>query len=370
MKKQIISFVKDLKSNKKRHTLDEASTKQAVVLKLLSLLEWDIFNVEEVYPDFATDAGQVSYALRIGNTGRLFLDVRRDDGHLDDVHKHLVAFAAREGIELAVHTDGVHWWFYLPAAKGALKQKRCHSLDLSEGRPENAASDLIAFLSRDKVASGEYLEAAKTTYQRQKRKIAADVLPEAWNKIVTGPNKILMEILGDATEKICGYKAEPDMIERFIGANLDRWVLAQERRTAPAPLEKPARLHEQPLSAGSEKSSDINTKKPEFFAGKSINSFSFRGDTVPVKSWEEMLTAVCDLFAGAHPQEFEKVLWLYDDSNPCFSRYSDQLRMPEKIKKTNIFVETKLAPEEIVKTVSDLLTEFGYGHDELVITTQ
>jgi predicted type IV restriction endonuclease len=369
MKKQIVSFIKDLKANKKLHTLDEASTKQAVALRLLSLLGWDIFNVEEVYPDFSTDSGQVSYALRIADTGRVFLDVRRDGGHLDDTHKQLVAFAAREAVELAVHTDGIRWWFYLPAAKGALKQKQCHLLDMSESRPETATSDLIAFMSRDKVASGEYLEAAKAAYQHQTRKLAADVLPEAWNKIVTGPNKILMEILNDATEKICGYKAEPGMVERFIRANLDRWVLAQESRAVPAPLEKPVKANEQALPAVSDKSSDIKTKKPEFFVGKSINSFTFQGNTVPVKSWEEMLTTICNFFAGAHPQEFEKVLWLYDDHNPCFSRYSDQLRIPEKIRKTNIYVETKLAPEEIVKTVGDLLTEFGYGHDELVITT-
>jgi hypothetical protein len=370
MKKQIVSFIKDLKANKKLHTLDEASTKQAVALRLLSLLGWDIFNVDEVYPDFSTDSGQVSYALRIADTGRVFLDVRRDDGHLDDTHKQLVAFAAREAVELAVHTDGIRWWFYLPAAKGALKQKQCHLLDMSECRPETATTDLIAFMSRDKVASGEYLEAAKAAYQQQTRKMAADVLPNAWNKIVTGPNKILMEILSDATEKICGYKAEPGMVERFIRANLDRWVLPQESRAMPAPLEKPVRADEQTLPAVSDKSSDIKTKKPEFFVGKSINSFTFQGNTIPVKSWEEMLTTICNFFAGAHPQEFEKVLWLYDDHNPCFSRYSDQLRIPEKIKKTNIYVETKLAPEEIVKTVGDLLTEFGYGHDELVITTQ
>ena len=38
MKKPILGFVKDLKSNKKLRALDEASTKQAVVLRLLSLL--------------------------------------------------------------------------------------------------------------------------------------------------------------------------------------------------------------------------------------------------------------------------------------------------------------------------------------------
>lgn len=370
MKKPILGFVKDLKSNKKLRTLDEASTKQAVVLRLLSFLGWDIFDVEEVYPDFSSDFGQVSYALRIGGTGKVFLDVRCNGDRLDDLHKQLVDFATREAAELAVHTDGVRWWFYLPSAKGTLKQKQCHSLDLSACKPEAATSDLMSLLSRDHVATGEHLEAAKAAYQRQKRKMAADVLPEAWNKILAGPNKILVEILNDATEKICGCKAETAMIEGFICANLDRWTLAHETRETPPPPKQPVKMRELAIPVISDNSSDIKTKKPAFFADKSIDSFTFQGNTFPVKSWEEMLITLCNLFASSHAQDFEKVLWLYDVPNPCFSRYSDQLRIPEKIKKTNIYVETKLAPEEIVKTVGDLLTEFGFGHEDLVITTQ
>jgi len=370
MKKPILGFVKDLKSNKKLRALDEASTKQAVVLRLLSLLGWDIFDVDEVYPDFSTDFGQVSYALRIGGAGKVFLDVRCNSDRLDDLHKQLVAFATREAAGLAVHTDGVRWWFYLPSVKGTLKQKQCHFLDLLARKPEAATSDLMSLLSRDHVASGEHLESARVAGQRQKRKMAADVLPEAWNKILAGPNKILVEILSDATEKICGCKAETAMIEGFICANLDRWSLAHETREVPPALKEPAQLKEQAFPTVSDNSSDIKIKKPEFFAGKSIDSFTFKGNAFAVKSWEEMLITLCNFFAASHAQDFEKVLWLYDDPNPCFSRYSDQLRIPEKIKKTNIYVETKLAPEEIVKTVGDLLTEFGYGHEDLVITTQ
>jgi hypothetical protein len=370
MKKQILGFVKDLKSNKKLRGLDESSIKQAVVLRLLSFLGWDIFNVDEVYPEFSSDFGQVSYALRIGGTGKVFLDVRCNDDRLDNLHKQLVAFASREVADLAVHTDGFRWWFYLPSAKGTLKQKQCHSLDLMACKPEAAATSLISLLSRDHVAAGEHLEAAKAAYQRQKRKMAAEVLPEAWNNILAGPNKILVEILNEATEKICGCKAETDMIEAFLCANLDHWTLAHEVRDLTLPSKEPVKPKELAFPVASDNSSDIKTKKPEFFAGKSIDSFSFKGNTFSVKSWEQMLTTLCDYFAVTHAQDFEKVLWLYDDPNPCFSRYSDQLRIPEKIKKTNIYVETKLAPEEIVKTVGDLLTEFGYGHEDLVITTQ
>ncbi len=68
MQKQIQSFIQDLKSNKKLSSFDEASTKQAVVLRMLSFLGWDIFNVEEVCPDYVVNSSQVSYALRTGGT--------------------------------------------------------------------------------------------------------------------------------------------------------------------------------------------------------------------------------------------------------------------------------------------------------------
>ena len=73
MKKQIISFIDELKSNKNLATFDEASTKQAVVLRLLSFLGWDIFNVEEVYPDFAVGSATVSFALRTRNTNKILI---------------------------------------------------------------------------------------------------------------------------------------------------------------------------------------------------------------------------------------------------------------------------------------------------------
>jgi hypothetical protein len=370
MKKPLVSFIKDIRTSKKIFTFDEASIKQAVVLRLLSLLEWDIFNVEEICPDFSSANSTVSYALRIDHAGKVLLDVKRDHEGTDGLHKQLVDLAAREAFELCVHTDGPRWWFYLPSAKGGLSQKRCHVIDLVEQKPEDAAADLMAFLSREKVAGGGHLEAAMAAHQSQKRKMAAEFLPEAWNKVMAGPNKILVEILSDATEKLCGCKADPGVVEGFIRQHVAQWLLSDTARDREPPRRREDATPPAGVPAHPDKSSDIKGKKPEFFADKSINSFTFQGNTFPVKSWEQMLTTLCNHFAATHSQKFEKVLWMYDDQQPCFSRYSDQLRIPEKIRKTNIYVETKLAPEEIVKTVGDLLTEFGHGHEELVITTQ
>jgi len=100
MKKEIVTFIKDLKSNKKLEKFDEASTKQAVVLRLLSFLGWDIFNVEEVYPDYTVNSSGVSYALRDRNSNKIFIEVKRIHEKLDSYQKPLLSFAAQESVAI------------------------------------------------------------------------------------------------------------------------------------------------------------------------------------------------------------------------------------------------------------------------------
>jgi hypothetical protein len=53
-----------------------------------------------------------------------------------------------------------------------------------------------------------------------------------------------------------------------------------------------------------------------------------------------------------------------------FSKYQDQLGIPEKIKKTDIYVETKLKSNEIVKIAKMLLAEYNYSPDTLKIAAE
>jgi len=111
-------------------------------------------------------------------------------------------------------------------------------------------------------------------------------------------------------------------------------------------------------------------KKPESYIDKEIKSYTFNGKSNPVRYWEDLLTGLCDYFAAIHSKDFEKVLWISGEDKTYFSRYSDQLRIPEKIKGADIYVETKLRPDEIVKTSRSLLSEFGYDATDLSITTK
>ena len=373
MKQQLESFIEDLGSNKKISTFDKASTKQAIVLRLLSLLEWDIFNVQEVCPDYSVDSYTVSYALRVKGKNKVCIEVKRVDEKLDNHQKNLVAFAAIEGVDLCVLTNGVEWRFYLIPAEGEWQQKWFHSMDLLKQKPDSIASQFIDLLSKDNVSKGQALKAAKALYQGHKQKIAAEFVPQAWNHIISQPNKILVELLSEYTEQLCGHKVESDQIEKFVKKHLDKCLIKDVRSLSSAPtdnkIEEPIREGKQSASASVE-NQVVSNKKGGVYEEKTIKSFAFDGRTYEVRHWEEVLTTLCNHFADTHKNDFEKVLWISGQYTTYFSRNEEELHIPEKIKKTDIYVETKLSPDEIVKTAGLLLTEFGYSPDMLMITAE
>lgn len=383
MKNEIVTFIKDLKSNKKLDTFDEASTKQAVVLRLFSFLGWDIFNVDEVYPDFSVNSHSVTYALRSKNTNKIFIEVKRVSEKLDNYQKPLLSFASSENVDIAILTNGVLWWFYLPKTAGNSQEKWFSSVDLLKQKEDTFVPQLIDLLSKNKVVKGQALKAAKTLNQNKNQKIASDVIPDAWNKIISQPNMILVELLRESTEKICGWRVEAKLVEQFLEKHLDKWLVTKRPTDSPTPppkvvevssLDKKIPLNTSDVSASKLNASDVSApeskktlEKPENYIGKEIKSYTFNGKTNTVRYWEDLLTGLCDYFAAIHSEDLEKVLWISGEDKTYFSRNSDQLRIPEMIEGSDIYVETKLGPDEIVKTSRNLLDEFGYDATELSI---
>jgi hypothetical protein len=373
MQKQIQSFIKDLKSNKKLSSFDEASTKQAVVLRMLSFLGWDIFNVDEVCPDYAANSSHVSYALRTGDTNKIFVEVKKIGEKLDNHQKKFVDIASGEGADIAVLTNGLTWWFYLSSSNGSWQQKWFFSADFFTQEPDTFVPQLVDLLTMNKVSKGQALKTAKDLFHDKEQKMAADFLPKAWNQIISQPNKIFIELLSLQTEKLCGYKVDIKSIETFLNQHVDEWLITDITSTVTAP---PSTSLEpeifdskgKPTSTTSEDiPNDEKEKKHESYAEKSIKSFTFIGHSHIVRAWDEVLPILCDYLASTHEKDFEKVLWISDNQKPYFSRYSDQLRIPEKIKETDIFVETRMNSDEVAKTAHKLIETFGYSQDDLSI---
>ena len=216
MKDQIISFTETLKLNQKIFLFDEASTKQAIVLRILNFLGWDTFNVEEVTPEYSVKSTRVDYSLRLSDANKVFVEVKKVSEELDNHQEQLLNYSFQEGVKLSILTNGVTWWFYLPLNEGNWEERRFYSIDLVQQEADDIAQKFIDFLSKDNIYNGKAIKNAEAIYKsQQKKNVIKDTLPKAWNKIISEPDELLVELLNETTEKLCGYRPETALTEQF-----------------------------------------------------------------------------------------------------------------------------------------------------------
>ena len=77
MEEQLSELIEKLKLDRRLASFDEAATKQIVLLRILSLLGWDTFNIDEVMPEYSVGSQRVDYALRHANISKVFIEVKR-----------------------------------------------------------------------------------------------------------------------------------------------------------------------------------------------------------------------------------------------------------------------------------------------------
>lgn len=140
---QIIKLVSDIRSNNQIHTFDEATTKQAIILRLLSSLNWDIFDANEVQPEYSVSGKRVDYSLRLNNINKVFLEAKKVTEDLDNHQEQLLNYAFQEGVKLAVLTNGVSWWFYLPLNEGNWEQRKFYAVDIFQQDKNDMGAALL-----------------------------------------------------------------------------------------------------------------------------------------------------------------------------------------------------------------------------------
>ncbi len=367
MKKLIITFIDDIKSNKKLTAFDEASTKQAIVMRLLSFLGWDIFNVDEVSPDYSVKSEQIDYALKIKNKIKVFISVKKPGEELDDFQKPLIDFSTSEKVDISILTNGSQWWFYLAAVEGDFKQKNFYSLNLLQDEANEISAKLKDFLGKSNISNGKALSLAKSVIETRKQKMANELIPEAWNKLLSEPNRILGGLILEKAEELCGIAPDKEIVEKFLNDHINDWLVVKPVAPEPGSQVVKAVISEDKTTE-LKKDPPERKLKPKNYTGEEIASFSFNGNTYEVDSWNQMLLTLCDIIVAAHKEDFDKVLWLSGQNRSYFSTMENELRYPEKIKRTNIFVEKQINPNESVNTALSMISAFGYSSKELSVS--
>ncbi len=355
MKENLIATIKEIRSNTSLSLLDEASIKSGVIQRLLSLVGWNPFDVNEVKPEYAVESRRVDFSLRIGGTNKVFIEVKRPNENLEPHQEQLLGYAFREGVKLAILTNGFTWWFYLPLNEGSWEQRRFFTADFSAQEPESISDRFIDLLSKKNIASGDALKNAEHLYRsRQRKDVLKDALPKAWHKLINDPDDLLVELLIETTEKLSGFRPEITDVEKFL-QNATEFTATRPATLSPSMT--PPRQR-------------ITVSSANDYINKQVRSFTFLGKTYQPRYWKDLLVTVSEEMYRRHTPQFERCLSLRGSRMAYFSLSANELRQPAQIPGSKYFAETYLNANSIVRRCRELISLFGYKDSDLNVTVE
>ena len=362
MNDRLTAEIERIRSNASIPSLDEAAVKQGVILRILNALGWDTFDIEEVKPEHSVGGRKVDYSLRPDGRNKVFLEPKRPNEDLGNHAPQLLDYSFREGVPLAVLTNGLNWWFYLPLREGNWEERRFSVIELRNSDVSQTTDRLIDFLSRENVRSGTAVKNAESHLATLwKAKKIEETLPKAWAQLISEPDEILVELLNQKVKDICGWGAALDQIKRFL-ANL-------QRPTPTQPIPAPLRIPSIPAVQSQSSVARQQTRRGQYYTGKKLRQFIFKSNPYNCNSYTRMLVTLAEEMFRQHSAEFARVLERNGRKDPNFSRNSNDLRQGKPIANSGYFVETNLSTMQRVDISYELLAKFGYSPEDLVIET-
>jgi len=225
---------------------NEASVSQGIVLRLLHGLGWPSYDTDSVWPEYSLGGRRVDYAL-CSPPGKpiAFIEVKQI-GQSDGAERQLFEYAFHIGVPMAILTDGQEWNFFLPGEQGDYGERRVYKLDIVERDVGECVERLERYLLHSAVASGVAIEAAREDYRnvsKDRQMLAA--LPTAWSQIIADEDEMLLEIVADRVESLCGFKPAPDMVAGFLKKTM---VGRPEPIALSRPNQQTARAPTQPIA--------------------------------------------------------------------------------------------------------------------------
>lgn len=195
----------------------ERAVSTSIVIPILRLLGWDDSDPSQVMPEYTNPRGRVDYALSPGtNRPAVFVEVKRV-GQTAEADRQLFEYAFHEGAQIAVLTDGRLWNFYLPGQHGSYQDRRVYQLDVVERDTAESVSRFRRYLDRSRVAEGKALSDAQSDYHASASRRTADLtLPKAWAQLLSEPDGLILELLSERTEALCGHKPHEKDLESFL----------------------------------------------------------------------------------------------------------------------------------------------------------
>jgi hypothetical protein len=254
-----------------------------------------------VVPEYSVEGRRVDYALcHPPNRPAAFVEVKKT-GRSEGADRQLFEYAFHTGVPMAILTDGQEWNFYLPGEQGRYDERRVYKLDLLERSAEEASTRLTRYLSYQRLCSGDALNAARADYQNvaKDREIEA-TFPKAWHALLEEQDSLLLDLIAERVESLCGYKPDPDVCGRFLRTRLTQvgapgaFARAAESVSSPPPRLRPN------VASPSAGSQSIRTRAVDQFG------FAFKGKSYVAGSAKEVMIRLFQLLADEDVGFFDR----------------------------------------------------------------
>lgn len=196
---------------------NETDVREAIVVRILHELGWDIYDPAAVRREYSVDKRRVDYALfTSSNSPAVFIEVKAPNSG-DEGDRQLFEYAFHQGTPFVVLVNGREWSFYLPGEQGNYSERRVQKLDLLEREAKDAAGVLERYLLAERVKSGAAHADARADYQsRARQRDAENAIPKAWRDLLSQPDELLIELIAEKVVSMIGFRPTDEQIEAYL----------------------------------------------------------------------------------------------------------------------------------------------------------
>lgn len=297
MQESLVRAVKEIRGSLKRGSFaSEAEISRSVVMRLLNTLGWDVWNSKVVTPEFPikreTDSSRgkskaVDYALCHPPSKPSVLIEVKDVGKANARgEEQLFGYCFRQGVPLAVLTDGRSWGFFLPSGQGTFEERRFATVNLEDGDIDVSAEIISRYLAFEDMRAGKAQRHAQEDYYAFRRQNeAAANFEKVWVELLREPPEVLKDWFCEKVERESGVRPDPRRVEEFIQGQgpADTQTPPPYRQGVIKPVSEPDKGHQEKFS------------------------FTFRGRTERFRGGKELLVGVFERLLQEDAQLYEKL---------------------------------------------------------------
>lgn len=282
----------------------EAQISRSVVMRLLITLGWNVWDPKVVIPEFPIKTESPTKTLKVDyvlchppGKPSVLIEVKDVGKANAQGERQLFDYCFRQGVPIAVLTDGRSWGFFFPAGQGSYQERRFAKVDLVDDDAAEGAEKISRYLAFEAVRAGEAHRRAHDDYYafRQQSEAAAN-FETVWAELLREPPEVLKDWFCEEVERTSGVRPDLRRVEEFIRSQGSK---SSPRRSQTV---KTSEVSTEPTLEHSQAVSEL----PKGRQGKEF-SFTFRGQTKWFRNGKELLVGVFERLLQEDAGFYEKL---------------------------------------------------------------